>query len=55
MEVMIDRREEVAGAAGALDDAQMVGIESAKIMIEDFNGRPAPIVDHGKPIPELIV
>lgn len=21
---------------------------------KDFNGRPAPIVDHGKPIPELI-
>ena len=23
-------------------------------MIRDFNGRPTPIVDHGKPIPELI-
>jgi hypothetical protein len=32
-----------------------LGIDSAKIMIEDFNGRPTPIVDHGKPIPELIV
>lgn len=25
-----------------------------KTMIHDFNGRPTPIVDHGKPIPELI-
>ncbi|MEQ1840336.1 MAG: DUF1501 domain-containing protein [Verrucomicrobiales bacterium] len=32
-----------------------LGIDSSKITIEDFNGRPTPIVDHGKPIPELIV
>ena len=25
-----------------------------KTMIHDFNGRPTPIVDHGKPIPELM-
>ncbi|QDT58181.1 hypothetical protein SV7mr_06700 [Stieleria bergensis] len=31
-----------------------LGIDSSKILIEDFNGRPTPIVDHGKPIPELI-
>jgi hypothetical protein len=31
-----------------------LGIDSAKTFIKDFNGRPTPIVDHGKPIPELI-
>ena len=31
-----------------------LGIDSAKIAIKDFNGRPTPIVDHGRPIPELI-
>lgn len=30
-----------------------LGIDSATTMIKDFNGRPTPIVDHGKPIPEL--
>lgn len=32
-----------------------LGIDSAKITIDDFNGRPTPIVSDGKPIPELIV
>lgn len=32
-----------------------LGIDYSKVTIEDFNGRPTPIVDHhGKPIPELI-
>ena len=31
-----------------------LGIDSATTLIQDFNGRPTPIVDHGKPIPELI-
>jgi hypothetical protein len=31
-----------------------LGIDSTRITIRDFNGRPTPIVDHGKPIPELI-
>ena len=31
-----------------------LGIDSANTLIRDFNGRPTPIVDHGKPIPELI-
>ncbi|HWB14541.1 MAG TPA: DUF1501 domain-containing protein [Pirellulales bacterium] len=31
-----------------------LGIDSANTFIRDFNGRPTPIVDHGKPIPELI-
>lgn len=30
-----------------------LGIDSANTFIRDFNGRPTPIVDHGKPIPEL--
>jgi hypothetical protein len=30
-----------------------LGIDSATTMIKDFAGRPTPIVDHGKPIPEL--
>jgi uncharacterized protein (DUF1501 family) len=30
-----------------------LGIDAGTTMIEDFNGRPTPIVDHGKPIPEL--
>ncbi|MFO0817265.1 MAG: DUF1501 domain-containing protein [Pirellulales bacterium] len=31
-----------------------LGIDSSTTFIRDFNGRPTPIVDHGKPIPELI-
>ncbi len=31
-----------------------LGIPFSEIFLEDFNGRPTPIVDHGKPIPELI-
>jgi hypothetical protein len=31
-----------------------LGIDSSNTLIRDFNGRPTPIVDHGKPIPELI-
>jgi hypothetical protein len=31
-----------------------LGIDSTNTAIRDFNGRPTPIVDHGKPIPELI-
>jgi len=30
-----------------------LGIDSGNVFIKDFNGRPTPIVDHGKPIPEL--
>lgn len=30
-----------------------LGIDSSKVFIKDLNGRPTPIVDHGKPIPEL--
>ncbi len=31
-----------------------LGIDSSKITINDFNGRPTPIVDNGRPIPELM-
>ncbi len=31
-----------------------LGIDSSKVMITDLNGRPTPIVDHGRPISELI-
>ncbi len=31
-----------------------LGIDSAKTFLKDFNGRPTPIVDRGKPIPELV-
>ncbi len=31
-----------------------LGIDSSKTLIRDFNGRPTPIVDHGRPIPELM-
>jgi uncharacterized protein (DUF1501 family) len=31
-----------------------LGIDSSKVFIKDFNGRPTLIVDNGKPIPELI-
>ncbi len=31
-----------------------LGIDSANVFIKDFNGRPTAIVDHGKPIPELM-
>lgn len=31
-----------------------LGIDASKTMIQDFNGRPTPIVDKGQPIPELM-
>jgi hypothetical protein len=31
-----------------------LGIDSAHLTIRDFNGRPTPLVDHGRPIPELL-
>ena len=31
-----------------------LGIDGSKVQINDLNGRPTPIVDHGRPIPELI-
>ena len=31
-----------------------LGIDSSNVFIKDFNGRPTPIVNQGKPVPELI-
>lgn len=31
-----------------------LGIDASQVFIKDFNGRPTPIVDHGRPIKELI-
>ncbi|MDG1895632.1 MAG: DUF1501 domain-containing protein [Fuerstiella sp.] len=31
-----------------------LGIDSSNVFIKDFNGRPTRIVEHGKPIPELM-
>lgn len=31
-----------------------LGIDGANTLIRDFNGRPTPVINHGKPIPELI-
>ncbi len=31
-----------------------LGIDSANTLIQDFNGRPTPVVDRGRPIPELM-
>jgi hypothetical protein len=31
-----------------------LGIDAPNTLIRDFNGRPTPIVDHGRPIPELM-
>ena len=31
-----------------------LGIDASQTFITDFNGRPTPIVDHGRPIAELM-
>ena len=31
-----------------------LGIDAPSTLIKDFSGRPTPVVDHGRPIPELI-
>ncbi|MDG2469991.1 MAG: DUF1501 domain-containing protein [Pirellulaceae bacterium] len=50
-----DSIERICGSGDFLATIyQHLGIDSSKITIEDFNGRPTPIVDGGKPIPELI-
>ena len=55
-----DRRGEdvIQGHASAGDFLatiyQHLGIDSSKVFINDLNGRPTPIVDHGRPVPELM-
>jgi hypothetical protein len=50
-----DSIERICGAGDFLATIyHHLGIDAANITIKDFNGRPTPIVDHGKPVPELI-
>lgn len=50
-----DSIERICGAGDFLATIyHHLGIESSRITLKDFNGRPTPIVDHGRPIPELI-
>ncbi|MDA1165851.1 MAG: DUF1501 domain-containing protein [Planctomycetota bacterium] len=50
-----DSIERICGAGDFLATIyHHLGIDSSKITLNDFNGRPTPIVDHGQPIPELI-
>ena len=50
-----DSIERICGAGDFLASIyHHLGIDSSNVTIQDFNGRPTPIVDHGKPIPELI-
>ncbi|QDT27736.1 DUF1501 domain-containing protein [Gimesia panareensis] len=51
-----DSIERICGAGDFLATIyHHLGIDSSHVFIEDFNGRPTPIVaDQGKPIPELI-
>ncbi|MFH1300568.1 MAG: DUF1501 domain-containing protein [Planctomycetota bacterium] len=51
-----DSIERICGAGDFLATIyHHLGIDAANVLIEDFNGRPTPIIaDQGKPIPELI-
>lgn len=50
-----DSIERICGAEDFLSTIyHHLGIDSSHITIEDFTGRPVPIVDGGRPIPELI-
>jgi hypothetical protein len=50
-----DATERICGPGDFLATIyQHLGIDSSATLIEDFNGRPTPIVDHGKPIAELM-
>jgi uncharacterized protein (DUF1501 family) len=50
-----DSVERICGAGDFLATIyHHLGINSSHVTIRDFNGRPTPIVDQGKPIPELI-
>ena len=50
-----DSIERICGAGDFLSTIyHHLGINWEHVTIRDFNGRPTPIVDHGKPIPELI-
>lgn len=50
-----DAKERICGPGDFLATIyRHLGIDAATTLIEDFNGRPTPIVDHGRPIPELV-
>ncbi|WP_417382524.1 DUF1501 domain-containing protein [Gimesia sp.] len=51
-----DSIERICGAGDFLATIyHHLGIDSSSVFIEDFNGRPTPIIaDQGKPIPELV-
>ncbi|MAC53305.1 MAG: hypothetical protein CME31_12265, partial [Gimesia sp.] len=51
-----DSIERICGAGDFLATIyHHLGIDSSSVFIEDFNGRPTPIIaDQGKPIPELM-
>ncbi len=50
-----DSIERICGAGDFLATIyHHLGIDASKITIQDFNGRPTPIVDNGRPIPELL-
>lgn len=50
-----DSVERICGAGDFLATIyHHLGIDSSSVTIQDFNGRPTPIVDGGKPIPELV-
>jgi hypothetical protein len=51
-----DSIERICGAGDFLATIyHHLGIDSSNVFIEDFNGRPTPIIaDQGKPIPELL-
>lgn len=50
-----DSTQRICGAGDFLSTIyHHLGIDSANVAIQDFNGRPTPIVNQGKPIPELI-
>ena len=50
-----DSIERICGAEDFLATIyHHLGIDSSTVTIEDFNGRPTPIVNKGTPIPELI-
>lgn len=50
-----DSIERICGSGDFLSTIyHHLGIDASKVTIEDFNGRPTPIIEKGKPIPELI-
>ena len=56
---LVGKRVLVPGSSAQLQGGQAafgvnLAADATKVTINDFNGRPTPIVDHGRPIPELM-